>query len=168
MTVGDRIRDRRKSLKLTQEELGKKLGWGRSAVCRVEKEGNNITTDRIAKIAKALNCTPSYLMGWSTSAEQTTIFDFIDIDSIPCDEHGYPMMQTPLKYSDAPEEKDFTVNEEEFELIEKYRVLSKEWKTVVNASIENGYLEYKNRLKEETALLPPFSPPWNNLDGFGQ
>ena len=64
MTVGDRIRERRKELNLTQAELGKKLGWGKSAVCRVENEGNNITTDRITKIANALEVSPSYLMGW--------------------------------------------------------------------------------------------------------
>ena len=64
MTVGERIYQRRKELGLTQEELGKRLGYGKSAVCRVEKEGNNITSDRIIKFANALECSPSYLMGW--------------------------------------------------------------------------------------------------------
>ena len=57
MTVGERIRLRRKELKLTQDELGQRLGLKKSAVCRLEREENNITTDRIAKIAKALDTT---------------------------------------------------------------------------------------------------------------
>ena len=64
MTVGERIRLRRKELKLTQDELGQRLGLKKSAVCRLEREENNITTDRIAKIAKALDTTPAFLMGW--------------------------------------------------------------------------------------------------------
>ena len=64
MTVGDRIRLRRKELKLTQEELGLRLSLKKSAVCRLEREENNITTDRIVKIAKALETTPAFLMGW--------------------------------------------------------------------------------------------------------
>ena len=64
MTVGDRIRLRRKELKLTQEELGQRLGLRKSAVCQLERKENNITTERIAKIAKALDTTPAFLMGW--------------------------------------------------------------------------------------------------------
>ncbi len=64
MTVGDRIRLRRKELKLTQEELGLRLGLKKSAVCRLERAENNITTERVAKIAKALDTTPAFLMGW--------------------------------------------------------------------------------------------------------
>ena len=64
MTVGDRIRARRKELGLTQEELGDKLGYKRSAVCKLEKEENNITIERISKIASVLETTPGYLLGW--------------------------------------------------------------------------------------------------------
>ncbi len=79
MTVGERIRQRRIELGLTQEELGKRLGYGKSAVCRVEKEGNNITTDRISKFAKALECSPSYLMGWTANPnqQQLNLYDAI-------------------------------------------------------------------------------------------
>nr|WP_297703741.1 helix-turn-helix transcriptional regulator [uncultured Butyrivibrio sp.] len=65
MTVGERIKKRRLELGLTQEELAKRLGYGKSAVCRLEKSANNITTDRISKCATALETTPAYLMGWT-------------------------------------------------------------------------------------------------------
>lgn len=161
MTVGDRIRERRKYLHLTQEELGKKLGWGRSAVCRVEKEGNNITTDRIAKIAKALHCTPAFLMGWSENANQTSIFDFVDIDSFPCDEHGYPEVRDIDNSPSLPKEPYYEVTADEYALIEKYRRLSKEWKAVVDSSIENGYSHFVETIQKDDSNLPPFSPPWN-------
>lgn len=67
MTVGERIRDRRKELGLTQEALAKRLDCGKAAICRVEKEENNITTDRIIRFAKALETTPADLMGWVSS-----------------------------------------------------------------------------------------------------
>ena len=67
MTVGERIRERRKELGLTQEELGKRMGYKKATVCRVELEDNNITTDRVVKFAKALDTTPGYLMGWENT-----------------------------------------------------------------------------------------------------
>ncbi len=66
MTIGERIRDRRKELGYTQIELAYRMGYkNKSAICNVEKNGNNITSDRVVKFAEALDCTPAYLMGWA-------------------------------------------------------------------------------------------------------
>ena len=69
MTIGERIKKRRKELNLTQQELAYKLGYkDRSAVCQVERDKNNsITTDRIEAFALALDCTPADLMGWTNT-----------------------------------------------------------------------------------------------------
>jgi len=65
MTVGDRIRARRKELGYSQLELSKKMGYSeKSAVSKAENCGDNITTTKIHKFAKALDCSFSYLMGW--------------------------------------------------------------------------------------------------------
>lgn len=65
MTVGDRIRNERERIGMTQEALGK--------LCRVKKqtiykyEANlitNIPTDKLQIIASALSVSPGYLMGW--------------------------------------------------------------------------------------------------------
>ena len=65
MTIGERIRIRRKELGLTQEDLAKKLGnKSRASVCTVEKDKEDLTTTRIRQYADALECTPAYLMGW--------------------------------------------------------------------------------------------------------
>lgn len=68
MTIGERIKERRIELGLTQMELSQKMGYkNKSAICNVEKRGDNITSDRIEKLAAALECTPGYLMGWEDS-----------------------------------------------------------------------------------------------------
>ena len=66
MSIGKRIKERRIELGLTQEELGKRLGWGKSAVCRLETEGNNITTERLNNVALALDTTKAHLLGEDT------------------------------------------------------------------------------------------------------
>lgn len=65
MTTGDRIKQRRIELGLTQDELAKKMGYSsKSAVSRTENSGDDIGVNRIKKFAEVLNTTPSYLMGW--------------------------------------------------------------------------------------------------------
>ncbi len=66
MKIGERIKQRRQALGLTQEELGMRLGYKKSAVCRLEKENINIGTDRLLRIAKALETSHEYLMGGIT------------------------------------------------------------------------------------------------------
>ena len=63
MTVGQRIRERRIELGLTQTDLAIKMGYsGKSSVCAAEVCGDNITTTKVTKFAKALDCSPMYLM----------------------------------------------------------------------------------------------------------
>lgn len=65
MTIGKRIRRRRKELGMTQGELAAKMGYSdRSAICMVETDRRDITWENVCKYAKALNCSPSYLMKW--------------------------------------------------------------------------------------------------------
>ena len=65
MTIGQRVKQRRKELGLTQEELAKRLGnSSRASICTVEKDREDLTTTRIAKLANALETSPAFLMGW--------------------------------------------------------------------------------------------------------
>lgn len=65
MTTADRIKNRRIELGLTQLEVAKRLGLtSKAAVCKVENQGNDVTLKNVKKFAKALDCSPSYLMGW--------------------------------------------------------------------------------------------------------
>lgn len=72
MTVADRIRMRREELSLSQEEVAHRLHLkGRSSVSKAEKAGDTLTLKTVSMYAQALNCSPSYLMGWEEPAEFT-------------------------------------------------------------------------------------------------
>ena len=65
MNIGARIKARRLELKMSMEELGKRIGKNRSTILRYEKgEIENLPLDVLEPIAKALHTTPQYLMGW--------------------------------------------------------------------------------------------------------
>jgi phage repressor protein C with HTH and peptisase S24 domain/DNA-binding XRE family transcriptional regulator len=66
MTIGDRIRTRRKELKITQDELAEKTKTTKQTIYKYEQNIiTNIPTDRIEKLANVLDVTPQWLMGWN-------------------------------------------------------------------------------------------------------
>ena len=65
MNIGHRIKERRKALKMSADDLGRRLGKDRSTIYRYEKgDIENLPLDILEPIAAALNTTPAYLMGW--------------------------------------------------------------------------------------------------------
>ncbi len=69
MTIGERIRQRRVELKMSQDELAKRLGYkSRSSVNKIELGIHNLTQSKIKAIADALETTPDYIMGWESGA----------------------------------------------------------------------------------------------------
>ena len=71
MTLGERIKRRRKELGLTQEELARILGnSSRTSVCTVEKDRDDLTSARLIKYAEALKTTPDQLLGFSGSVKE--------------------------------------------------------------------------------------------------
>ena len=64
MKIGERVRNRRIELDITQEELAQKLGYSdKSSISRIEKS-SKLTLNKVQLLADALNVSPSYLMGW--------------------------------------------------------------------------------------------------------
>ena len=65
MTVGERIKKKRKEMNLTLEDLSKKASVSRQTIFRYESgEIKNIPSDKIELIAQGLGTSPSVLMGW--------------------------------------------------------------------------------------------------------
>ena len=65
MSIGERIRQRRENLQMSQDELAQLLGYkSRSSVAKIEKDGRGLPQNKIAEIAKHLHTTPAYIMGW--------------------------------------------------------------------------------------------------------
>ena len=64
MTIGERIRLRREQLHMSQDELAKKIGYkSRSSINKFETS-RSLPLEKVEIVAKALDCSPSYLMGW--------------------------------------------------------------------------------------------------------
>ena len=79
MTIGQRIQQRRKEMRMSADELAKRLGKDRSTIYRYEKgDIEKFPLDILEPIAKALNTTPAYLMGWEEKEKNNnTIADIV-------------------------------------------------------------------------------------------
>ncbi len=65
MTTSEKIKARRKELGLTLEDVANALGVAKSTVLRYETEAiKNAGSDKIEALARVLNLSPAYLMGW--------------------------------------------------------------------------------------------------------
>lgn len=72
--VGYRIFKARSEKGITLKELGDLIGIAESTAQRYEKgKIKSLDIEMIKRIAKALNVTPSYLMGWEDKEEIETI-----------------------------------------------------------------------------------------------
>lgn len=66
MDLGEKIKTLRIEQGLTLEEVGERVGVGKSTVRKWESgQIANMRRDKIALIAKALCVSPAYLMGWT-------------------------------------------------------------------------------------------------------
>ena len=71
MRIGERIKQRRLELGYTADMLAKMLNKNRATIYRYENgDIENMPIDVLEPLAKALNTTPAYLMGWM-DAEQS-------------------------------------------------------------------------------------------------
>ena len=71
MTTGQRIRTRRQELNLSQIELSRRMGYSsKSAISKVENSlSDNLTYNRIAEFAEALETSIPYLLGITSNAD---------------------------------------------------------------------------------------------------
>ena len=81
MEIGERIKQRRKEMRMSADRLAEILGKDRSTIYRYEKgDIENMPLDILEPIAKALDTTPQYLMGWidkATHEKNDTITDAV-------------------------------------------------------------------------------------------
>lgn len=73
--TGERIKERRKQLNMSADELAEKLGVSRSTIFRYEKgDIDKVPAEYMKVLSKALRATPAYLMGWENNLETDTDF----------------------------------------------------------------------------------------------
>lgn len=71
MITPARIKSTRESLKLTKRELAKRIGVHESSINKYEKGLVDIPLSKITELARVLNVTESYLMGWEDDDKET-------------------------------------------------------------------------------------------------
>lgn len=67
--IGNKIKEIRKSKKLSQAELGNLIGVAAASIMRYEKGQREPNKETIEKLAMALNISPSELLGWDVYEE---------------------------------------------------------------------------------------------------
>ena len=96
-TIGERIKERREELNMSQDELAMKLGYkSRSSITKIEKDGRELPQKKIYAISQALGVTPAFIMGWSDDDSEdmykSSGIDFFRIplySSICCGDGGF-------------------------------------------------------------------------------
>ena len=93
-TIGSRIRNRREELGLSQDELGKRLGYkSRSSINKIELDQRSLTQSKIKAIADALETTPSYIMGWNEPDVKLDEEDLKFFDNLfPIETKKFPLL----------------------------------------------------------------------------
>lgn len=111
MSIGERLRWRRKELNMTLEEVAQIVKISRQTMSRYENGIiSNIPSDKIEALAKALKTSPAYIMGWEdTPAPASNLIPIADlhmkkiplIGTIAC---GSPILaeENITDYIDAP------------------------------------------------------------------
>ena len=83
MSKGKKIKLLREALNMTQTELAQKTKSSKQTIYKYENDIiTNIPSDKIMALAKALNTTPMYLMGWSDEINPAPALDLSKFDNI--------------------------------------------------------------------------------------
>lgn len=101
MTKGARIKRLREAKGLTQEELAKRLNTTKQTISKYEKEiVTNIPSDRIENMAKILDSTPEYILGWEKIQKNNDIMADIVI-RMRTDSDFFSVVETLNNITDA-------------------------------------------------------------------
>ena len=70
MTKGERIKQRREQLGISQTELAKRIDTSKQNLYKYENNIiSNIPSDKVELLAKELNVSPAYIMGWDEDSK---------------------------------------------------------------------------------------------------
>ena len=75
MSIGQRIKERRLDLKMSQRDLASKLGYSdHTTLARIEGDKVNLSEPRIKQISNVLGVSIGHLMGWEENPEETGLY----------------------------------------------------------------------------------------------
>ena len=85
MTIGERIKQKRIELNLSQDELAKKVGYkSRSSIQKIEA-ARDLPLRKISRMASALGTSPGYLMGWEDEEEVSVVATIVPVEPTDTD-----------------------------------------------------------------------------------
>lgn len=74
MTKGERLRKRREQLGLSQTEVANSVNVSKQTLYKYENDiVSNIPSDKIEALARKLETTPEFLMGWEVPSDESKI-----------------------------------------------------------------------------------------------
>lgn len=80
MTKGERIKQKREQLGISQTELAKRIDTSKQNLYKYENDIiTNIPSDKIEALAKELNTSPAYIMGWNEDSQIPHYNKLIDL-----------------------------------------------------------------------------------------
>ena len=114
MGMAERIKERRLAMGYTQEELAAKLGLQKSAIAKYENgRVENIKRSVISKMAKVLECSPSYILDFTDAVDDEYVEkDDYNTLKIIFDKFGYKLQPFNVEGSytlQHKKEKDFII-----------------------------------------------------------
>ena len=90
MEIKDILKNKRETLGLTCEDVGKRVGVSPSTISRWERgDIANMKRDKIAKLAEVLKISPSVIMGWD-EPEHPSYYDDPEIQELADFMHKNP------------------------------------------------------------------------------
>ena len=106
MTIGERIKQRRLELGLTVEQVSKSLGKNRATIYRYECDYiYQLPITVLEPLAKVLQCTPAYLMGWEEESNKISSNKGMKIPVLGRVQAGLPIeaVEEIIDYEKIPE-----------------------------------------------------------------
>ena len=142
MNIGERIKKLRNDIGLSQTELADKIGVSKQTLYKYENGiVTNIPSDKIELLAKYLNTTPAFLMGWTYEGVKSLLGTSLSFGSVN------------NSASKSPEEPHI-VNDEEYSVIEGYRKLDINHQDMIKQMINAFYHEeISHSFKGQTSLF---------------
>lgn len=72
--LGNKVKSARNNLGISQEELANRIGYKtKGSIARIENGERDLPIDKLKLLAKALNTTPEYLVGWDIEKKSQSI-----------------------------------------------------------------------------------------------
>lgn len=142
MSIGRKIKERRKELNLSVDELAARINKNRATIYRYESsEIENLPITILEPLAKALETTPAYLMNWEEDTTDKLIEKQDNIWKIK------PVRKIPI-ISEIACGEPIVLNDNEQESIEVEEYVKGDFAfkargdSMINAGIENGNIVF--------------------------